>query len=86
VSDAPTGPGVIEPVARVFDPARQGSTDELAGDLDAGVPVDPTTSTGDTWAEDRAQPVLAAPGGPSARASATCVELAERTDLLDLRR
>jgi uncharacterized protein len=49
-----TGPGsgidpeVLELAHRVFDMARDGSTDDLAAHVDAGVPVDLTNSNGDT--------------------------------------
>jgi uncharacterized protein len=48
VSDEPIDPGVVELAGRVFDLARAGRTDDLAGYLDAGVPVDLTNSKGDT--------------------------------------
>jgi ankyrin repeat protein len=48
VSDEPIDPGVIELAGRVFDLARGGRTDDLAGYLDAGVPVNLTNSKGDT--------------------------------------
>ena len=48
MSDEPIDPGVIELAGRVFDLARSGSTDDLAGYLDAGVPVNLTNSAGDT--------------------------------------
>jgi hypothetical protein len=48
VSDEPIDPGVIELAGRVFDLARGGRTEDLAGYLDAGVPVNLTTSKGDT--------------------------------------
>ena len=41
-------PGVIELAGRVFDMAREGRTEDLAGYLDAGVPANLTTSKGDT--------------------------------------
>lgn len=41
-------PGVIELAGRVFDLARGGHTEELAGYLDAGVPVNLTNDKGDT--------------------------------------
>jgi ankyrin repeat protein len=48
VSDEPIDRGVIELAGRVFDLARSGATDDLAGYLDAGVPVNLTNSAGDT--------------------------------------
>ena len=48
MSDEPIDPGVIELAGRVFDLARGGRTEDLAGYLDAGVPVNLTTSKGDT--------------------------------------
>lgn len=48
VSDEPIDPGVIALAGRVFDLAREGRTDDLAGYLDAGVPVNLTNSKGDT--------------------------------------
>jgi uncharacterized protein len=48
VSDEPIDPGVIELAGRVFDLAREGRTDDLAGYLDAGVPVNLTDSKSDT--------------------------------------
>ena len=44
----PIDPGVIELAGRVFDLARGGPTEELAGYLDAGVPADLTNDKGDT--------------------------------------
>ena len=44
----PIDPGVIELAGRVFDLARGGHTEELAGYLDAGVPADLTNDKGDT--------------------------------------
>jgi ankyrin repeat protein len=41
-------PGVIELAGRVFDLARGGHTEELAGYLDGGVPANPTNDKGDT--------------------------------------
>jgi hypothetical protein len=41
-------PEVIELARRVFDLARSGSTEELAGYLDAGVPANLTNDKGDT--------------------------------------
>jgi uncharacterized protein len=41
-------PGVIELAGRVFDLARGGRTEELAGYLDAGVPANLTNDKGDT--------------------------------------
>ena len=48
MSGEPIDPGVIELAGRVFDLARAGRTDDLAGYLDAGVPVNLTNSKGDT--------------------------------------
>jgi hypothetical protein len=48
VSGEPIDPGVIELAGRVFDLARGGHTEELAGYLDAGVPVNLTNEKGDT--------------------------------------
>jgi ankyrin repeat protein len=39
---------VITLALRIFDTAREGRTEELAGFLDRGVPVDFTTPNGDT--------------------------------------
>ena len=44
----PIDPGVVELAGRVFDLARGGSTDELAGYVDAGVPANLTNDKGDT--------------------------------------
>ena len=44
----PIDPGVIELAGRVFDLARGGHTEELAGYLDAGVPANLTNDKGDT--------------------------------------
>ena len=44
----PIDPGVIELAGRVFDLARAGRTEDLAGYIDAGVPVDLTNDKGDT--------------------------------------
>ncbi|SFF72515.1 ankyrin repeat domain-containing protein [Blastococcus tunisiensis] len=44
----PIDPGVIELAGRVFDLGRGGHTEELAGYLDAGVPVNLTNDKGDT--------------------------------------
>ena len=44
----PIDPGVVELAGRMFDLARGGSTDELAGYVDAGVPVNLTNDKGDT--------------------------------------
>jgi ankyrin repeat protein len=44
----PIDPGVIELAGRVFDLARAGATEELAGYVDAGVPVNLTNDKGDT--------------------------------------
>ncbi len=44
----PIDPGVVELAGRVFDLARGGHTDELAGYVDAGVPVNLTNDKGDT--------------------------------------
>jgi hypothetical protein len=48
VSHEPIDPEVIELAGRVFDLARGGATEDLAGYLDAGVPVDLTNDQGDT--------------------------------------
>ena len=44
----PIDPGVIELAGRVFDLARGGHTEELAGYVDAGVPANLTNDKGDT--------------------------------------
>ena len=44
----PIDPGVVELAGRVFDLARGGHTEELAGYVDAGVPVNLTNDKGDT--------------------------------------
>ena len=44
----PIDPAVIELAGRVFDLARAGATEELAGYVDAGVPVNLTNDKGDT--------------------------------------
>lgn len=44
----PIDPEVIELAGRVFDLARAGATEELAGYLDAGVPANLTNDKGDT--------------------------------------
>jgi ankyrin repeat protein len=44
----PIDPEVIELAGRVFDLARGGATEELAGYLDAGVPANLTNDKGDT--------------------------------------
>jgi ankyrin repeat protein len=48
VSSAPIDPDVVELAGRVFDLAREGATEDLAGYLDAGVPVNLTNDKGDT--------------------------------------
>jgi len=48
VSSEPIDPGVVELAGRVFDLARGGATEDLAGYLDAGVPVNLTNGKGDT--------------------------------------
>jgi ankyrin repeat protein len=48
VSAEPIDPGVIELARQVFDLAREGSTEELAAYVDAGVPVNLTNDKGDT--------------------------------------
>jgi uncharacterized protein len=48
VTGEPIDPGVIELAGRVFDLARGGHTEELAGYLDAGVPANLTNDKGDT--------------------------------------
>jgi hypothetical protein len=48
VSGEPIDPGVVELAGRVFDLARGGHTEELAGYIDAGVPVNLTNDKGDT--------------------------------------
>jgi uncharacterized protein len=48
MSGQPIDPGVVELAGRVFDLARGGHTDELAGYVDAGVPVNLTNDKGDT--------------------------------------
>jgi ankyrin repeat protein len=48
VTSQPIDPGVLELARRVFDLAREGSTDELAAYVDAGVPVNLTNDKGDT--------------------------------------
>lgn len=40
--------GTLAFARQVFDLAREGATEELVGYVDAGVPVDLTTATGDT--------------------------------------
>lgn len=47
-SPEPIDPEVIELAGRVFDLAREGSTEDLEGYLDAGVPANLTNSRGDT--------------------------------------
>ena len=44
----PIDPEVIELAGRMFDMARAGSTEELAGFVDAGVPPNLTNDKGDT--------------------------------------
>jgi hypothetical protein len=44
VGDEPIDPGAVELAGRVFDLARNGSTGDLAGYLDSGVPGDLTNS------------------------------------------
>ena len=48
MSSEPIDPGVVELAGRVFDLARSGATEDLAGYLDAGVPVNLTNDKGDT--------------------------------------
>jgi ankyrin repeat protein len=48
VTSEPIDPGVLELAGKVFDLAREGSTDELAEYVDAGVPVNLTNDKGDT--------------------------------------
>lgn len=48
MTDAPMDPRLQEIAQRVFDAARAGEGDTLAAYLDAGVPVNLTTGTGDT--------------------------------------
>jgi TPR repeat protein len=48
VTSEPIDPGVLELARTVFDLAREGSTDELAGYVDAGIPVNLTNDKGDT--------------------------------------
>ena len=48
MSQEPIDPGVIELAGRVFDLARNGSTEDLVSYLDAGVPVNLTNDKGDT--------------------------------------
>jgi ankyrin repeat protein len=48
VTSEPIDPGVLELARKVFDLAREGSTDELAAYVDAGVPVNLTNDKGDT--------------------------------------
>jgi ankyrin repeat protein len=48
VSGEPIDPGVIELARRVFDLAREGSTEELAAYVDSGVPANLTNDKGDT--------------------------------------
>lgn len=48
MSQQPIDPGVIELAGRVFDLAREGSTDDLTAYVDAGVPVNLTNDKGDT--------------------------------------
>ena len=48
MSSEPIDPGVVELAGRVFDLARGGATEDLAGYLDAGVPVNLTNGKGDT--------------------------------------
>ncbi|HEV7870614.1 MAG TPA: ankyrin repeat domain-containing protein [Modestobacter sp.] len=44
----PIDPGVIALAAKVFDLAREGDAEQLAGYLDAGVPANLTNDKGDT--------------------------------------
>jgi hypothetical protein len=48
VTGKPIDPGVVELAGRVFDLARGGYAEELAGYVDAGVPVNLTNDRGDT--------------------------------------
>ena len=48
MTSEPFDPGVLELARRVFDLAREGSTNELAAYVDAGVPVNLTNDKGDT--------------------------------------
>ena len=48
VTSGPLDPGVLELARKVFDLAREGSTDELSEYVDAGVPVNLTNDKGDT--------------------------------------
>ena len=48
MTSEPIDPGVLELARKVFDLAREGSTDELAAYVDAGVPVNLTNDKGDT--------------------------------------
>jgi ankyrin repeat protein len=48
VTSGPIDPDVIELAGRVFDLARAGAADELAGYVDAGVPANLTNDKGDT--------------------------------------
>jgi uncharacterized protein len=48
VTSEPIDPGVIELARKVFDLAREGSTEELAEYVDAGVPANLTNDKGDT--------------------------------------
>ncbi|MGW0174367.1 ankyrin repeat domain-containing protein [Rhodococcus sp. NPDC003322] len=48
MTDEPIDPRLQEIAQRVFDAARAGDADTLAAYLDAGVPVNLTTGTGDT--------------------------------------
>ena len=48
MTSEPIDPGVLELARKVFDLAREGSTDELAEYVDAGVPVNLTNDKGDT--------------------------------------
>jgi uncharacterized protein len=48
VTSEPIDPGVVELARRVFDLAREGSSDELAEYVDAGVPANLTNDKGDT--------------------------------------
>ena len=48
MTQQPIDPDVVELAGRVFDLARGGHTEELAGYVDAGVPVNLTNDKGDT--------------------------------------
>jgi ankyrin repeat protein len=48
VVSEPIDPGVIALAAKVFDLAREGDAEQLAGYLDAGVPANLTNDKGDT--------------------------------------